>query len=185
MTPRDIQISFNRALKHTFNLQKFYIVFVVLALSGLLAVFFRGLATGANQWVILSLLFRASFLICAGMLLSTGILLSIRVYHDEIKGKTFSYQTVLAKSWELVIGASYFSIPIILCYLLLWMFLGIFMMLRGIPGIGEFIGVILSFAPFLINFLMLVLTVLNFAMLFFVAPVLALKGMLVNSSHRS
>lgn len=151
------------------------LVFCVLALCGVLAVFFRGLATQANPWVTLSLLF-VPFFICAGVLLSVGILL-IRVYHDEIKGKATSYKELILKSWELVIGASYFSVPIILCYLLLWMLLGFFMMLRTIPGIGEFFGVILSFAPFLINFLMLVLAVLNFALLFFVAPVLALRGM--------
>lgn len=123
----------------------------------------------------LSLLFVPIF-ICAGVLLSVGILL-IRIYHDEIKGKATTYKEILSRSWELVIGASYFSVPIILCYLLLWMMLGLFMMLRAIPGIGEFFGVILSFAPFLINFMMLVLTVLNFALLFFVAPILALRGM--------
>lgn len=57
------------------------------------------------------------------------------------------------------------------------MFLGIFMLLKGIPGLGEFMGVVLAFAPFLINFLTLVLFVLNFAVLFYVTPVVALKGL--------
>lgn len=175
MTLRDIQVSFNRAMKLTFSFHKILLVFIVLALCGVLAVFFRGLAESANPWMMLSLLF-VPFFMCAGVLLSVGIVL-IRIYHDEIKGKEVSYKNIAFQSWDLILGASYFSVPIILCYLLLWMLLGFFMMLRGIPGLGEFIGVILSFAPFVINFLMLVLTVLNFALLFFVAPILALKGM--------
>lgn len=175
MNLNDIQFSFNRALKYTFSKQKLLLVFLILVACGLLAVFFRGLAVSAGEWVQLSLFFVPIFL-CAGILLSTGILL-IRIYHDEIKGRPFSYKKVLAKSWELIIGASYFSIPIILVYLLLWMFIGIFMMLKGIPGLGEFIGVVLAFAPFILNFLTLVLSVLNFAVLFYVTPVVALKGL--------
>ena len=175
MTLNEIQFAFNRALKLTFNFHKLFLVFVVLGFCGLLAVFFRALGTNANEWVTLSLLFVPAF-ICAGVLLSVGILL-IRLYHDEVKGKDLSYRKVLLRSWELIIGASYFSIPIILSYLLLWMLLGIFILLKTIPGLGEFFGVILSFAPFIINFLTLVLFLLNLALLFFVAPVIALKGL--------
>lgn len=175
MTLNDIQLAFNRALKLTFSLHKLLLVFTVLASCGLLTVFFRALATHANEWVMLSLLFVPMF-ICAGVLLSVGILL-VRIYHDEVKGKEVSYRKVIVQSWELIIGASYFSIPIILSYLLLWMLLGIFMLLRTIPGLGEFMGALLAFAPFIINFLTLVLSFLNLGLLFFVAPIIALKGL--------
>lgn len=175
MNLNDIQMSFNRSLKHTFSREKLFLVFLILAACGLLAVFFRGIATNAGDWVSLSLFFIPIFL-CAGILLSTGIFL-IRIYHDEIKGRPFSYKKILVKSWELIIGAAYFSIPVILLYLILWMLLGIFMMLKSIPGLGEFFGVVLAFAPFLINFLTLVLSVLNFAVLFYVTPVVALRGL--------
>lgn len=175
MTLSDIQFIFNRALQMTFNARKLFFMFVVLALSGILVVFFRGLAVTSGLWVTLSLTFLPIFLL-AGVLMSAGILL-IRIYHDEMKKKPVSYREVLAKSWEIVIGASYFSVPIVLCYLLLWMLLGIFFLLRQIPGLGDIIGVILSFAPFLINLGTLVLCVLNIAVLFFVTPIVALKGL--------
>jgi MFS family permease len=175
MTLNDIQFIFNRALSQSFSKKKLLLTFVILALCGVLIVFFRGLAVSANQWVLMSLTFLPVFL-CAGVLLSAGIFL-IRIYHDEVKKKKVSYRDVLAKSWEIIIGASYFSIPIILSYLLLWMLLGIFVLLKEIPGgIGEFFGVILAFGPFLINLGSLVLCLLNLSMLFFVAPVIALKG---------
>ena len=166
---------FNRSLSFTFSKKKLLFVFCVLALSGLLVVFFQGLALHAGQWVQLSLTFLPIF-ICTGILLSMGILL-IRIYHDEIKNKEVNYWNTLSRSWEVVIGASYFAIPIIFSYLLLWMLLGIFVLLSEIPAGGEFFSAVLSFAPFLINLGTLVLCVLSLAILFFIAPLIALKGL--------
>ena len=175
MNLSDVQFIFNRALSLTFNREKLLMVFFVLALCGLLVVFFRALSLNAGKWVLMSLSFMPIFL-CAGVLLSVGIVL-VRIYHDEIKRKTFRYRDILANSWEIVIGSSYFSIPIILCYLLLWMLLGIFVLLKEIPGIGEFFGVILAFGPFLINLGSLALGLLSISLLFFLAPILALNGL--------
>jgi hypothetical protein len=175
MNLNTLSLIFNRALFSTFIKKKLLMVFCVLALSGLLVVFFRGLAWNAGEWVKLSLTFLPIFL-CSGILLSTGIFL-IRIYHNEIKQRSTTYTEILAKSWEVIIGASYFSIPIILTYLLLWMLLGIFVLLREIPAVGEFFSVILSFAPFLINLGALLLCLVSLLMLFFVTPIIALKGM--------
>lgn len=174
MTLDEVQFIFNRAIFATFCKAKLLLTFVVLALCGVLVVFFRGVGIEAGQWLSLSLTFLPIFL-CAGVLFSLGILL-IRIYHDEIKGRKVSYRKTLWKSWEVVIGASYVSVPIILSYLLLWMLLGLFVLLSDIPSIGSFFTVILSFAPFVINLGSLVLILLNFALLFYVAPILALKG---------
>lgn len=171
----EVQFIFNRALSLTFSRKKLLLAFVVLALCGLLVVFFRGLAVSASEWVLMSLTFLPFFL-CAGVLLAMGILL-IRIYHDEIKRKPIKYTAILSNSWEMIIGASYFSIPIILSYLLLWILLGIFVLLRQTPALGEIFGVILSFGPFLLNLGTLILCLLNLAMLFFVTPVVALKGL--------
>ena len=116
------------------------------------------------------------FFLCSGVLLSTGILL-IRVYHDEIKNKDIPIREVFAKSWEVVIGASYFAIPIILGYLLLWMLLGVFFLLKEIPGIGNFFAIILAFGPFLLNFGSLVLCLLCIAILYLLTPIIALRGL--------
>lgn len=174
MTFVDLQLMFNRALSHALNKKKFLLVFTILALCGVLTVFFQGLALEANEWLLMSLIFLPIFL-CAGILLSLGIVL-IRVYHDEIKKKEVRYTEILSKSWEVMIGASYFCIPIILSYLLLWMLLGFFFLLKEIPGVGPFFSAILAFGPFLINLGSLILCVLSLAILFFVAPIIALKG---------
>jgi hypothetical protein len=175
MTLHDIQLIFNRALEKCLDRTKWLLCFSVLALCGLLVVFSRALSEHANAWMGLSLTFFPIFL-SSGLILALGVVL-IRGYHDEIKKGEASYSKILASSWETVIGAAYFAIPFLLIYLMLWMLIGIFILLRNLPAVGEFFGVILSFAPFLLNFATLVLTVSVIAMLFFVAPVIALKGM--------
>ena len=146
-----------------------------LSVKWLACCFFRGLALNASQWVQLSLTFLPIFL-CTGILLSMGILL-IRIYHDEVKKKEVIYWNIIRRSWEVVIGSSSFAISIILSYLLLWMLLGIFVLLREVPAVGEFFLVILSFAPFIINLGTLVLCVLSLGLLFIGAPLIAFKGL--------
>lgn len=175
MNLADLKFIFNRALLLTFEKKKLILMFFSLLLCGILVVFFRAIALQANQWISLSMTFLPIFL-CAGLMLSIGILL-IRIYHDEIKHKTANYREIVANSWELLIGASYLSIPIILTYLLLWMILGIFMLFSAIPGIGDFFGAILAFGPFLLNLAALILCILNFSILFFVAPAVAFSGL--------
>lgn len=175
MNFKNIQFIFNRALSLTFNKKKLFSVFLVLLLCGVLAVFFRGLATNAGQWFVLSLTFLPIFL-CSGVLLATGIVL-IRIYHNEVKNKALNYREIVANSWDIILGSAYLTIPIILIYLLLWMLLGVFFLLNELPGIGTFFGVVLAFAPFLINLGSLILCVLSLSMLFFITPIVALKGL--------
>lgn len=175
MNLNDIQFIFERALQRTFCKKKLLVVSVILLLCGLLVVFFRGIALHTGKWIAMSLTF-LPILLCAGVMLSTGVFL-VRLYHDEIKKRQISYRSIVSNSWDTVIGTAYLCIPIILCYLLLWMFLGIFVLLNEIPGIGKFFSVVLAFAPFLLNLGSLTLCVLSLSMLFFVAPAVALKGL--------
>lgn len=172
---QDIQFMFNRAVNRSFSRKKLLFMFILLSLCGVLVVFFRGLKAHAGSWVSLSLNFLPVFL-CAGVLLAAGIFL-IRIYHDEIKERPISLRTVFAKSWEVILGASYFSIPIILVYLMVWMAMGIFVLLSQVPGIGDLFRIVLAFCPFLLNLFTLILVICNAALLFFFAPVVALKGL--------
>lgn len=170
-----IQFIFNRALALTIDKTKWLITFAVLSLCGLFVVFCRGLAENANPWIAMSLTFLPVFL-CSGILLALGIIL-IRGYHDEVKKKDVNYYKIFKSSWQTMLGASYFAVPLLLLYLMLWMFLGIFLLLSTLPSIGEFFAVILVFAPFLINLATLFLCTIVVGTLFFVTPILALKGL--------
>lgn len=175
MQLKDIQLIFNRSIEYAFDRTKWLLTFAVLALSGVFVVFCRGLATHANPWMTLSLTFLPIF-ICAGILLAFGIVL-IRAYHDQVKKKKVDYRAIFSKSWDEMLGAAYFTVPFMLIYLTLWMLLGLFLLLQSIPLIGDFFGVILAFAPFLLNFSTLLLALIVVATLFFVTPIIALKGL--------
>lgn len=172
MTFNDLEFLFNRALSYSFDKKKIWTVFSVLILCGILIGFCRTLSYGTNNWVSMSLVFLPIFL-SAGILLALGIFI-IRLYYHEVKNLKISYRNILFHSWELIIGTTYLSIPPILIYLLLWVVLGIFMLLKEIPGVGEFVGVVLAFAPFLIILSSIFLVFISLAILFFIAPAIAL-----------
>ncbi|MBN2479188.1 MAG: hypothetical protein JXA94_03085 [Parachlamydiales bacterium] len=173
MTFKDIEKCFNRALLLSFNKKKIFLVFPILILSAILVVFCRALAFNASGWIIMSLIFLPIFLI-TGLFLAAGVFLN-RIYYHEMKNIKLHYTDVFKKSFDVIIGTSYLSVPPILTYLLLWVIFGIFVLLKEIPGIGQFIAVVLSFAPFLIIFASILLCILNLALLFFISPAIALK----------
>jgi hypothetical protein len=171
----ELQGSFNRAFEHCLQWKKLAFVSTVLAFCGILVVFCRALAMEACDWISMSLNFLPVFL-SGGVFLAMGVIL-VRNYHDDVKGKTNSYAHILKESWEIVLAASYFSIPIIMAYLLLWMLLGFFYLLHEIPGVGDFFVIMLAFGPFLLNLGSLLLCILSLAALYFVTPAIALKSM--------
>lgn len=174
MTWNELEQIFNRSLQYTFSKKKLLFVLPVLIACGLLIVFCRALAVDAGKWIILSLTFLPVFL-TSGILLSLGVVLA-RVYHNEVKHLHVSYRRILSQSWELLIGVSYITVPFILGYLMLWALTGVFYLLKEIPAVGDTIGVILSFGPFLLVLGSLTLSVITLFTLFFVTPQVALKS---------
>ncbi len=173
MSLKDLEFCFNRALHYTFSKKKFWMVFPVLILCGILVVFCRALALGSISWIALSMIFLPIFL-CAGILLALGTLLC-RIYYHEVKSLTFHVKEIFSKSLDLIIGTIYLSLPPILVYLLLWAFEGVFMLLKEIPTIGQYMGVFLSIAPFLITLASIFLVIFSFTLLFYATPVIAFQ----------
>lgn len=151
--------------------RKWFMTFVALSLCGILLVFCRALALEANAWIRLSLLFLPFFL-SSSFLLIVGVLL-IRIYVHEKKGLALSTARLFGGSVGTAIGTSYFSFPSILAYMLLWIALGFFFLLKEIPYMGPFFNVIFAFGPFILILGSLILCLLNVGLLFFVAPAAA------------
>jgi hypothetical protein len=166
MTFEDVEQIFNRALRFSFSKRKFLFMFPVLVICGLILVFCRALAVGAGQWVILSLTFLPIFL-SSGLLLAAGVVLA-RVYQHEVKMIPLSFRKILVESFELMIGVSYLTLPLLVAYLFLWMLMGVFYLLKEIPTLGDVLGIILSFGPFLLVLGSLLLSFFNLFLLFFV-----------------
>ncbi|MBS0625826.1 MAG: hypothetical protein JSS32_07240 [Verrucomicrobia bacterium] len=171
MNGKDLESAFNRALLHSFSRSKALLVFPALVLCGILIVFCRALSFGASEWMSMSLAF-LPVLLGSGVMLSVGVLV-IRLYQHEVKNLQLGIKKLVTGSLDVVLGTSYLSVPPILAYLLLWIILGIFFLLKEIPGLGSFFSTILSFGPFLLIFCSMLLCLFNLALLFFVAPAAA------------
>jgi hypothetical protein len=174
MSWKEVETIFNRALSFTFSRRKLFFTVPILIFCGLISVCFRALGSKTNDWLAISMTFMPFFL-CSAVLLAAGIILT-RIYHHEVKGLSVSYRKTLGISKNLMVEVAYLAVPVILLYLVLWTLLGIFYLFKEIPMIGEALGVILSFGPFLLLFGSFMLSFLSVGVLFFVTPSVSLKS---------
>jgi hypothetical protein len=174
MTWKEVEHIFDRALRLTFSRRKLLFTVPILIFCGLIIVCFKTLGSKTNDWLATSMTFLPIFL-CSAVLLSAGIILT-RIYHHEVKGLPVSYKKTLSVSKDLMVDIAYLCVPMVLTYLVLWTMLGIFYLFKEIPMIGDSLGVILSFGPFLLLLGSFVLSLVSFALLFFVTPSVALKS---------
>ena len=129
MTFSDIQKIFNRAFLLSFSKKKLLFTFFVLVSCGLLAVFCRGLGVlSGNSWISLSLAFLPIFL--SALILLFSSVLVIRIYHDEIKNRQSTFFSVFKKSFDVMLSAASIGLPLVLIYLLFWITLGVFFLLK-------------------------------------------------------
>jgi hypothetical protein len=169
----EVEKAFARAMLLSFSKKKMMLTFPALILCGILIVFCRAVAFHASDWISLSLAFLPA-LLSSGILLALGVLL-IRTHYREAKQLSIDLKKLVAGSLDLILSTSYLSIPPVLAYLCLWILLGIFFLLKEIPGVGDFFSVVLAFGPFLLIFGSLLLCLFNLGLLFFIAPVAALQ----------
>jgi len=174
MTWKEVEHAFNRALKFTYSRRKLLFTIPILIFCGLIIVCFRALGAKANDWLAVSMTFLPIFFSFA-VLLAAGIIL-IRIYHHEVKGLPIGYKKTLGASKDLMVEVAYLAVPMVLLYLILWTLLGIFYLFKEIPVIGDALGVILSFGPFLLLLGSFLLSILSLAVLFFVTPCVAFKS---------
>jgi len=173
MSWEQLEKMFDRAMQHSFSKKKLFITALLLVVCGLFFILCQALAVGASGWMFLSLTFLPIFL-SSSILLAGGSILT-RMYHHDLKGIPCSLTKTLTKSWQMLLNMSYLALPLLLIYLVLWMVMGLFYLLKELPAVGEAVGVILSFGPFLLVLGSLVLSFFTLMVLFFVTPDAALK----------
>lgn len=164
-----LETMFNRAIHRSFSLKKWWIVFPVLLLCGLIVVIFRSISLAAGSWVQMSLAFLPLFL-CFALFLALGLVL-IPLYQAEGLGQVVSYRKTIQESIPRLLEIVYLVLPLVFVYLILWMILGVFYLLRIIPAVGHYIGSIVSFGPFLLVLGALVLGMFSLLILFLLPPV--------------
>lgn len=172
----EIESMCQRAGKYCLNKTKLALASFIIVLCGLLVVFCQSFGLFAGAWVGFSLTFLPLFA-SGGMLLGLGVVL-IRSYHDEIKQKDGNFWQLVARTWHAALSSAYVFMPIVLIFLSIWAALGLFYFLQEIPNVGEFFASILSFGPFLLHLLALLLCAFSVYVLFVVTPTFALKSFL-------
>lgn len=178
MLLKDIQAMFNHACTHIFKGLNFLVLFFALLLSGLVFLFFQGIAFYATNWLQLLFRYLPLFIITAILMAAGGLLIRmeglIKMDRQQKEGEEKGFKELLS-SWDPLIKALYFALPLLFAFLIFWLLLGVFMMLKAIPLLGKFLGIILAFAPYTLNLAIILLPVCAVAILFFFTPVLALK----------
>ena len=170
----DVEKAFGRALLLSVSKKKLALTIPTLILCGLLIVFCRAVAYESNDWIAMSFLF-LPILLSSGVLFALGILL-IRLHHHEAKHLSLDFKELFHSSSDILIGTSYLALFPVLAYLLLWICLGIFFLLKEIPHFGDFFSTVFAFGPFLLIFGSFMLCALNLGLLFFLTPVVALQS---------
>ncbi|MCP5470237.1 MAG: hypothetical protein H7A36_07035 [Chlamydiales bacterium] len=176
MTLEKFSALFNRAFRYAYSRKKSYFLFTVLSCVGLLFLFFQGVSLSQEAWLQNSLLFIPLFF-GMGAVLAAQVLLS-KFYKKEIEGETPTFRRTLFESGEAMLKISYLTIPLLLLYLLFWVFSSLFLLLHTIPFLGPFLTVVLAFVPFMLNLLSVVLVLITLMISFFIAPQIALEGAL-------
>ncbi len=169
----DIETMLWRSWRYSLSMKKFILVSVFLLIVLTIFVFCQAISVSTGPWMKVSLFF-LPFFISSGFTLSLSIFLN-RVYWKEIHGKTADYKRLITKSWELFLASSFVSVPIFLIYIVLWILLGAFYLIKEIHLLGGVLGSLLSFGPFFLIFLSLLLTIFTIVMLFIIPPSLALE----------
>lgn len=169
----DLANMFQRAFALTLCKKKLLLSSLAIAVSGLFGIFCMGLAFSANAWMSLSLQFLPIFI--TGMaLMGFGVIL-IRSYHDEVKHQEMEVTTLFLRSWDVIFSAASAFLLIVLSYLVLWLSLGLFFVLKELPFIGELFACFFVFIPFLLNLSAILLAFFSIYALFVMSPTLALK----------
>lgn len=177
MSWEELETIFNRALKFSFSRKKLLCVLPITLFCGFISALCRTFSFAVSDWFHLNLVFLPIFL-CSSILMIAGIILT-RIYHHEVKGLNVDYRKIILQSRGLFLGIFHMAVPLVFAYLGLWMIMGVFYLAKNIFYIGDILGAILSFGPFLLVLGALVLSVFNLILLFFATPQVALK-----SDHR-
>lgn len=169
----DVETMLWRSWRYCLSIKKLAVVSAFLLFVLMIFVFCQVISYTTGPWMKVTLFF-LPFFICSGFTLSLSIFLN-RVYWKEIHNKSVDFKRLITKSWELFLASSFVSLPLFLIYIVLWILLGAFYLIKEIPLLGGVLGSLLSFGPFFLIFLSLVLTIFTVVMLFIIPPSLALE----------
>lgn len=173
MKLKELASAFNRAAAGIFSIQKFAFLFLGLILAGLFFLFFQSFSFYANVWVKFLLAALPLFLLIP-ILTVVGCLV-MKIYSQEREGKTVQIGENFLFLKPRILKGLAFALIVPASFILLWILIGLLILLKAIPYLGPFLGVIFAFAPFLLNLAALLLFFASLFTLFFFAPLFILN----------
>jgi hypothetical protein len=174
-----IEQAFNRALSGMGEKYKILITAGVLCIGSVLTAFFATFSPFADS-LMQKTLFLVPLFITLGLLLSLGSLLC-KIYLEEVKRNKVHLIPTFKTIWVRLLGASYFSLPFLAAFIVLWLTIGLFELLTLIPYVGSVLSTLFAFIPFVINFCFYLLAVFGLFALFMLAPVMGVVSQLDQS----
>jgi hypothetical protein len=179
-----LEKSFNKALQESLIKKKIFFSAPFILLCGLFFIFCQTISLSCGAWMRLFLLFFPIFL-SFGVLLMVGVVL-IKAYDSEVKQKEHSFKKIVYQSYQMILNIAYLALPFIVAYMCLWLVLGLFYLIKSIPFLGSVFGPVLSFVPFLLILVVILLTLSCLFFLFFATPEAILKtGLKVELFHQT
>ncbi|MBS0655123.1 MAG: hypothetical protein JSR46_05055 [Verrucomicrobia bacterium] len=174
MNLTDLAVLLQRAFTLTLNKKKLLFTAVVIAVCGLFTIFFMSLAFSASHWMAQSLTFLPVFI--SGMILTGFGVVLVRTYHDEVKQQEIELMPLFLRSWDVCFSAASAFLLLLLSYLVLWIALGIFIVFKELPIIGEIFACVFVFIPFLLNMAIVALGLFSVYAVYVLSPAIALKS---------
>lgn len=169
-----LEKSFNNAMKKAFMKKKLLFSAPFLVLCGLIFVLAQTISISCGSWLKIFLVFIPLFL-SFGILLACGVVL-IKSYDQESQKKESNFKKIIYQSLQMILNIVYLCLPFIFVYIVIWIALGVFYLIKMIPILGAIITPIFAFIPFLLILSLILLTLVCLFFLFFATPDIALKS---------
>ena len=166
-----IEQAVNRAISNLGEKYKILMTGAILLIGGLLTAFFATFSTFATSQMQKSLFLIPGF-ITLGLLLSLGSLIC-KLYLEEVKRNKVHLIPTFKTIWVRLLGATYFSIPFLAAFAVLWITIGLFELFTLIPYIGPLLSSLFAFIPFVINIGLYLLVLGGVFALFLLSPLMA------------
>ncbi|NDE62903.1 MAG: hypothetical protein EB053_00940 [Chlamydiae bacterium] len=135
-----------RAYHASLTREKIFLTYPVLLLASLIIVFTFAILHQAHDWIIFGA-------ICVPIYLTFGLLGSLavfihRIYYHELRGETVNYKDILKASFNRMLNGVFLALPLILAHVGLWLLMGLFYLIQGIPYFGPVFAVVFAMLPF-------------------------------------
>jgi len=161
----ELEEMLKRAYRASLAKEKIFLAYPVLLLASLIAVFTFAILHQAHEWVIFGAISVPIYL-TLGLLGSLAVFIH-RIYYHELRGETVNYKDILKASLNRMLNGVFLALPLIITHVSLWLLMGLFYLVQGIPYFGPVFAVLFAMFPFAFLMAMGLLPLISLFALFY------------------